>query len=64
MAGPVVVLPEIGLPDVPGLFRGKDFAFTVTGACDTVTTRALTSYFRKAAGMPRRRVHGLGYWQP
>ncbi len=33
-------------------------------ACDTATTRALTSYVRKELSVPRQRVQALGYWQP
>lgn len=33
-------------------------------ACDTATTRALTSCFRKEAGLPKQRVDSLGYWRP
>ncbi|MFJ3235109.1 siderophore-interacting protein [Streptomyces sp. NPDC086787] len=32
-------------------------------ACDTATTRTLTSYVRKELGIPRQRVHALGYWR-
>ncbi|MER5597160.1 siderophore-interacting protein [Streptomyces sp. NPDC002265] len=32
-------------------------------ACDTVTTRALSSYVRKDLGVARHRVHALGYWR-
>ncbi|MFD4524019.1 SIP domain-containing protein [Streptomyces sp. NPDC058470] len=32
-------------------------------ACDTTTTRSLTSYVRKELALPRRRVHALGYWR-
>ncbi|MFD3718331.1 siderophore-interacting protein [Streptomyces sp. NPDC058674] len=32
-------------------------------ACDTATTRALTSYLRKDLALPRQRVNGLGYWR-
>ncbi len=33
-------------------------------ACDTATTRALTSYVRKDLGVPKQRVNALGYWRP
>ena len=33
-------------------------------ACDTATTRALTSYVRKELGLPKQRVNALGYWRP
>ncbi|MEU1199075.1 siderophore-interacting protein [Streptomyces sp. NPDC005813] len=32
-------------------------------ACDTRTTRALSSYVRKELGVPRDRLHALGYWR-
>ncbi|RBM12708.1 siderophore-interacting protein [Streptomyces sp. PT12] len=32
-------------------------------ACDTRTTRALGAFLRKEVGLPRRRVHALGYWR-
>ncbi|MBG0854094.1 siderophore-interacting protein [Streptomyces spinoverrucosus] len=32
-------------------------------ACDTVTTRALASYVRKELGVPKDRMHALGYWR-
>jgi NADPH-dependent ferric siderophore reductase len=32
-------------------------------ACDTTTTRALSSYARKELGVPKQRMHALGYWR-
>ncbi|WP_340377803.1 siderophore-interacting protein [Streptomyces sp. SS7] len=32
-------------------------------ACDTRTTRTLSAYVRKELGVPRERVHALGYWR-
>ncbi|MFD7030676.1 siderophore-interacting protein [Streptomyces sp. NPDC059917] len=32
-------------------------------ACDTTTTRTLTSYLRKELALPKQRVNGLGYWR-
>ncbi|ANP56070.1 NADPH-dependent ferric siderophore reductase [Streptomyces griseochromogenes] len=32
-------------------------------ACDTATTRALASYVRRDLGVPKNRVHALGYWR-
>ncbi|MFE1584548.1 siderophore-interacting protein [Streptomyces sp. NPDC058737] len=32
-------------------------------ACDTATTRALSSYVRKDLGVPKQRVNSLGYWR-
>lgn len=33
-------------------------------ACDTTTTRTLSTYLRKEAAVPKERVHALGYWRP
>ncbi|WP_406008043.1 siderophore-interacting protein [Streptomyces sp. NBC_00637] len=32
-------------------------------ACDTRTTRTLSAYVRKELGVPRERLHALGYWR-
>ncbi|MFH8802748.1 siderophore-interacting protein [Streptomyces sp. NPDC017936] len=32
-------------------------------ACDTRTTRTLAAYVRKELGVPKERVHALGYWR-
>ncbi|MCX4763300.1 siderophore-interacting protein [Streptomyces sp. NBC_01275] len=32
-------------------------------ACDTRTTRALSAYVRKELGVPKERMHALGYWR-
>ncbi|MFG2606893.1 SIP domain-containing protein [Streptomyces sp. NPDC048514] len=32
-------------------------------ACDTATTRALACYVRKELGVPKQRMHALGYWR-
>ncbi|MER5934453.1 siderophore-interacting protein [Streptomyces sp. NPDC002054] len=32
-------------------------------ACDTATTRALTSWLRKDLGLPKSRLDSLGYWR-
>ncbi|MFJ4949728.1 siderophore-interacting protein [Streptomyces sp. NPDC088760] len=32
-------------------------------ACDTATTRTLATYVRKDLGIPKQRVHALGYWR-
>ncbi|MFC8898897.1 siderophore-interacting protein [Streptomyces cinereoruber] len=32
-------------------------------ACDTTTTRTLGTYARKELGLPKERVHALGYWR-
>ncbi|MDL5202507.1 siderophore-interacting protein [Streptomyces sp. ALI-76-A] len=33
-------------------------------ACDTTTTRTLSSYVRRELGVPKQRMHALGYWRP
>ncbi|MFJ3620895.1 siderophore-interacting protein [Streptomyces iakyrus] len=48
--------------DLPGLLRETADPF-VWIACDTATTRALTAYVRKELGLPKQRVHALGYWR-
>ncbi|MFJ4362167.1 siderophore-interacting protein [Streptomyces massasporeus] len=48
--------------DLPALLRGTADPY-VWIACDTVTTRALTAYVRKELGLPKQRVHALGYWR-
>ncbi|MER5861291.1 siderophore-interacting protein [Streptomyces sp900105245] len=32
-------------------------------ACDTATTRTLASYVRRELGVPKQRLHALGYWR-
>ncbi|MBK3625682.1 siderophore-interacting protein [Streptomyces sp. MBT49] len=32
-------------------------------ACDTRTTRTLSAYVRKELGLPKERLHALGYWR-
>ncbi|MEW2075140.1 siderophore-interacting protein [Streptomyces sp. NPDC013433] len=32
-------------------------------ACDTATTRALSAFARRELGVPKQRVHALGYWR-
>ncbi|QCD60671.1 siderophore-interacting protein [Streptomyces hawaiiensis] len=48
--------------DLPGLLQGAEDPY-VWIACDTMTTRALASYVRKELGLPKQRVHALGYWR-
>ncbi|MEJ8670072.1 siderophore-interacting protein [Streptomyces sp. MS1.AVA.1] len=48
---------------LPDLLKGTDEPY-VWIACDTATTRALTSYVRKELGLPKQRVNALGYWRP
>jgi NADPH-dependent ferric siderophore reductase len=48
--------------DLPGLLRGTSDPY-VWIACDTTTTRTLSAYVRKELGLPKQRVHALGYWR-
>ncbi|MCX4825456.1 siderophore-interacting protein [Streptomyces sp. NBC_01142] len=48
---------------LPGLLGDLPGAF-VWIACDTTTTRALTTYVRKELAVPKERVNALGYWRP
>ncbi|NUP17144.1 MAG: siderophore-interacting protein [Streptomyces sp.] len=48
---------------LPDLVKGTPDPY-VWIACDTATTRALTSYVRKELGLPKQRVNALGYWRP
>ncbi|WP_330452613.1 MULTISPECIES: siderophore-interacting protein [unclassified Streptomyces] len=48
-------LPEVLSEDASGAY--------VWIACDTATTRSLSSYVRKDLAVPRERVHALGYWR-
>ncbi|PTH87408.1 NADPH-dependent ferric siderophore reductase [Streptomyces sp. A244] len=48
--------------DLPGLLRETADPY-VWIACDTATTRALGTYVRKELGLPKQRVHALGYWR-
>ncbi|MEY9992560.1 NADPH-dependent ferric siderophore reductase [Streptomyces sp. V4I8] len=47
---------------LPDLLKGTPDPY-VWIACDTATTRALTSYVRKELGLPKQRVNALGYWR-
>ncbi|WP_226966877.1 siderophore-interacting protein [Streptomyces phaeolivaceus] len=49
--------------DVPALLADTPDPY-VWIACDTATTRSLTAYFRKELGLPKQRMHALGYWRP
>ena len=49
--------------ELPDLLKGAPDPY-VWIACDTATTRALTSYVRKELGVPKQRMHALGYWRP
>ncbi|MFJ8592045.1 siderophore-interacting protein [Streptomyces sp. NPDC093598] len=48
--------------DLPGLLQGTSDPY-VWIACDTATTRTLAAYVRKELGLPKQRVHALGYWR-
>jgi NADPH-dependent ferric siderophore reductase len=48
--------------DLPGLLRDTSDPY-VWIACDTATTRMLAAYVRKELGLPKQRVHALGYWR-
>lgn len=60
----VAPLPT-GLPSLSRVARRQvsDPGVFAWGACDTVTTRALTKLFRDA-GLPKRSIKTLGYWLP
>ncbi|MEW2082712.1 siderophore-interacting protein [Streptomyces sp. NPDC005283] len=47
---------------LPGLLDDTAGAYAWI-ACDTTTTRALTTYIRKELGLPKDRVNALGYWR-
>ncbi|MFK0212136.1 MULTISPECIES: siderophore-interacting protein [unclassified Streptomyces] len=46
--------------ELPALAGPRSYVWI---ACDTATTRALAGYARKELGLPRERVHALGYWR-
>ncbi|MFI0998308.1 siderophore-interacting protein [Streptomyces galbus] len=48
--------------ELPGLLAATEHPY-VWIACDTRTTRALASYVRKDLGVPKDRLHALGYWR-
>lgn len=48
--------------ELPDLLKGSSEPY-VWIACDTATTRSLSSYVRKELGVPRQRMHALGYWR-
>ncbi|MEV3967133.1 siderophore-interacting protein [Streptomyces sp. NPDC050698] len=48
--------------DLPALLRATPAPY-VWIACDTATTRTLAAYVRKELGLPKQRVHALGYWR-
>ncbi|UFR03338.1 siderophore-interacting protein [Streptomyces sp. Go40/10] len=48
--------------ELPAVLAGTPHPY-VWIACDTATTRALASYVRTDLGVPKQRVHALGYWR-
>ncbi|MEV1080910.1 siderophore-interacting protein [Streptomyces sp. NPDC050211] len=48
--------------DLPDLLKGTADPY-VWIACDTATTRRLSAYVRKELGVPKDRMHALGYWR-
>ncbi|MFI2431810.1 siderophore-interacting protein [Streptomyces sp. NPDC018693] len=48
--------------ELPALLRATPDPY-VWIACDTRTTRTLSSYVRKELGLPKDRLHALGYWR-
>ncbi|WP_329411510.1 siderophore-interacting protein [Streptomyces sp. NBC_00704] len=48
--------------ELPGLLRATPDPY-VWIACDTGTTRTLAAYVRKELGVPKDRLHALGYWR-
>ncbi|WP_167738699.1 SIP domain-containing protein, partial [Streptomyces prasinopilosus] len=48
--------------DLPGLLRAHPDPY-VWVACDTATTRTLSAFLRKELGVPKQRMHALGYWR-
>ncbi|KUN34882.1 FAD-binding protein [Streptomyces longwoodensis] len=48
--------------ELPGLLSATEHPY-VWIACDTRTTRTLASYVRKDLGVPKDRLHALGYWR-
>jgi NADPH-dependent ferric siderophore reductase len=56
---PLVTRVKESLPD---LLKDQSAPY-VWIACDTTTTRALTTYVRKELSVPRQRVNAMGYWR-
>ncbi|MFG2476508.1 siderophore-interacting protein [Streptomyces fagopyri] len=48
--------------DLPGLLEDEPDPY-VWIACDTATTRSLTTYVRKELALPKQRVNAMGYWR-
>lgn len=51
---------KAALPDLLGDDASDAYLWI---ACDTATTRALSSYARKELGLAKDRVNALGYWR-
>ncbi|MFE2284909.1 siderophore-interacting protein [Streptomyces sp. NPDC059443] len=49
--------------ELPALLREAESPY-VWLACDTATTRTLTTWLRKDLAIPKDRVNALGYWRP
>ncbi|MEJ8633161.1 siderophore-interacting protein [Streptomyces sp. MS2.AVA.5] len=47
---------------LPGLLRDNPGAY-VWVACDTATTRSLSTFARKDLALPKEQVNALGYWR-
>jgi NADPH-dependent ferric siderophore reductase len=48
--------------ELPELLRAGPDPY-VWIACDTTTTRTLSAFVRKELGVPKQRLHALGYWR-
>ncbi|WP_225826760.1 siderophore-interacting protein [Streptomyces naphthomycinicus] len=48
--------------ELPAVLAGTPHPY-VWIACDTATTRTLAAYVRRELGVPKQRVHALGYWR-
>ncbi|MFJ4687525.1 siderophore-interacting protein [Streptomyces sp. NPDC088789] len=48
--------------ELPALLRATPEPY-VWIACDTTTTRTLSSYVRRELGVAKQRTHALGYWR-
>ncbi|MGW6707090.1 siderophore-interacting protein [Streptomyces sp. NPDC054956] len=49
--------------ELPSLLADPASAY-VWLACDTTTTRTLTTWLRKDLALPKPRINALGYWRP
>ncbi|GGZ13494.1 hypothetical protein GCM10010300_67130 [Streptomyces olivaceoviridis] len=48
--------------ELPAVLAGTRHPY-VWIACDTATTRTLAAHVRRDLGVPKHRVHALGYWR-